>query len=103
MWKLDKIAYRSESPEPIVIKKLHAHSGRDSWEERRFVTYDFDGKAAQLALAARALPATKAAYIELAAMVDEDAPELKSFKPRGSYEDSVDDQDFSTLTCSRLE
>ena len=101
MWKLGKIAHRSESPVPIVIKRLHAYSGRDSWEERRYATYDFDEKAAQLALAARALPSAKTTCIELAAMVNEDVPELNSFKPCGSYDDGVDDQDFSTLTCSR--
>ena len=103
VWALHKIAYRSQSPEPVVVKKVHAVSGRDSWEERWFASCDFDRKAAQLAAAARALPSTKVHSIELAAMLKQDLPELGSFKPWADCDCDFNDQDFSSLTCSGLE
>ena len=102
-WALRKIAYRSESPEPVVVKKVHAYSGRDSWEERRFASYDFNRKAAQLAVAARALPQAKVHCIELTAMLKQDVPELNSFKPWADSDSDFNDQDFSSLICSGLE
>ena len=85
-----------------MVRKLHALSGKESWEERCYALFDFDQKAAQLALAAQSLSSSKVIYIELTALLKENVPELKFLKPLSSGE-TIKDEDFSGLTCSALE